>query len=270
MLSNCGHDENGKYSGGKAGDQTGTEYAMINWYNRPWNCVLRHPNEAVGVDLAKVAVAAAQNPLVGYDQGQRGTYHQHLKASGWDPSKITIACEADCSSSTAANIIAVGHRLGIKELQQLNAGLTTSGLRKACKAAGFEVLTESKYLTSDKYLRKGDIPLYEGHHVAINTTNGSQVGGTTTNVAGLCSKLQGASNKDASIAGTYKTTCDLNLRCGAGSDKYAVIVAMPKGTKCRCYGYYSKASNGKKWYFVIATVNGKQYTGFASSAYLAK
>lgn len=26
MISNCGHDERGKYSGGKAGDQTGTEW----------------------------------------------------------------------------------------------------------------------------------------------------------------------------------------------------------------------------------------------------
>ena len=25
MISNCGHDENNRYSGGKTGDQTGTE-----------------------------------------------------------------------------------------------------------------------------------------------------------------------------------------------------------------------------------------------------
>ena len=29
MISNCGHDENGRYSGGKAGDQTGTEWQVI-------------------------------------------------------------------------------------------------------------------------------------------------------------------------------------------------------------------------------------------------
>ena len=38
MISNCGHDENGRYSGGKAGDQTGTEWRVINWYNRPCGC----------------------------------------------------------------------------------------------------------------------------------------------------------------------------------------------------------------------------------------
>lgn len=48
MISNSGHDEHGRYSGGAAGDQTGGEWARINWYSRPWNIVLRHPDPAVG------------------------------------------------------------------------------------------------------------------------------------------------------------------------------------------------------------------------------
>lgn len=34
-VSNCGHDENGRYAGGKAGDQTGGEYCLRPWYSRP-------------------------------------------------------------------------------------------------------------------------------------------------------------------------------------------------------------------------------------------
>ena len=41
MISNSGSDENGKYSGGQAGDQTGKEWQIRSWYNRPWNYVLR-------------------------------------------------------------------------------------------------------------------------------------------------------------------------------------------------------------------------------------
>lgn len=67
MISNCGHDENGKYSGGAAGDQTRTEWEIRTWYNRPWNCVLRHPDRNVGNMLANLARKAAQNNLVGYD-----------------------------------------------------------------------------------------------------------------------------------------------------------------------------------------------------------
>ena len=29
MISNCGHDENNRYKCGKAGDQTGQEWAII-------------------------------------------------------------------------------------------------------------------------------------------------------------------------------------------------------------------------------------------------
>ena len=54
-ISNCGHDENGKYAGGVAGDQTGAEWAIIPWYNRPWNCVLRHPDERVRMKIAEMA-----------------------------------------------------------------------------------------------------------------------------------------------------------------------------------------------------------------------
>lgn len=174
MISNCGHDERGKYSGGAAGDQTGTEWQIIAWYNRPWNCVLRHPDQRVRNDLAYLARAAAQNDNIGYDQGQRTTYWTQLAAVGYDPAKITAKCEADCSSGVAANVKAVGYRLGIKKLQQVSKDCYTGNLRAALKAAGFEVLTASKYLTSDKYLLPGDILLYEGHHTATNLDYGSE------------------------------------------------------------------------------------------------
>lgn len=174
MISNCGHDENGKYTGGKAGDQTAKEYSVIPWYNRPWNVVLRFTNPDIANDLAVVAAAAANNSLVGYDQSQRLTYFQHLKASNWNPSKITIACEGDCSATTCANIIAVGYRKKNVTLQKFPNYLTTSSLLKALKALGVQELTDKKYLVSDQYLLPGDILLLEGHHVTINLSKGSK------------------------------------------------------------------------------------------------
>ena len=38
-------------------------------------------------------IKAAKNNLIGYDQNARLSYYNHLKASNWDASKITIACE---------------------------------------------------------------------------------------------------------------------------------------------------------------------------------
>lgn len=174
MISNCGKDERGKYSGGKAGDQTGKEYALIPWYNRPWTVVLRPVNPKVGKELAEVAKAAAKNNKIGYDQLQRLTYYNKLKNFKWHPERINVPVETDCSASTCANIIAVGHRLGIDKLKKLPNYLTTSSLKSALKSRGFVALTDPKYLKSDDYLLPGDILLKEGSHVAINVSKGSK------------------------------------------------------------------------------------------------
>ena len=179
MISNCGHDENGRYSGGKAGDQTGTEWQVINWYSRPWKCVLRHPNAKVRAMIASMAKAAAVNNKIGYCQSHRGTFWTNLADSNFDPAQITVACEADCSSGVAAIVKGAGYRLGIDALKKVSTACYTGNLRAALKAAGFEVLTENKYLTSDAYLLAGDILLNDNAHVATNLTTGSKASGTS-------------------------------------------------------------------------------------------
>lgn len=172
MISNCGHDERSKYSGGSAGDQSGTEYQVRSWYNRPWNHVLRPATTQIGDTLAEIARAAAENNNIGYDQSQRLTYYYALKNADWDPSAITVKCETDCSASTAANVIATGHVLGIESLEDISPSLYSGNIRSALVNAGFEDLTASKYTDSSAYLLPGDILLYENHHVAINLSVG--------------------------------------------------------------------------------------------------
>lgn len=102
---------------------------------------------------------------------------------------------------------------------------------------------------SSKYIKKKE--------VASST---SQTASTTTNK----NKVESAKSFLASIAGTYKTTTDLNLRKGAGTNK-GVQCVIPKGKKVTCYGYYTTVEN-VKWYLV--TYN--NYTGFVSSKYIKK
>lgn len=229
MISNCGKDERGAYSGGQAGDQTGGEYALIPWYDRGWSCVLRHPDQSTRAMIAQLATAAAQNNKIGYDQSQRGTFWAQLQAAGYDPARITTPCEADCSSSSATIIKAAGYRLGNKALQAVRYDLTTAGLRSAAKAAGFLVLTDPKYLTGDAYLLPGDILLRDVNlatgHAAVNTTTGSRAGGgagtssqPTTGTTAAQDAPQAATGAAAgtytvqpgdtlwSIAARYKTT----------------------------------------------------------------
>ena len=185
MISNSGHDERGTYRGGSAGDQTGGEWAIIDWYNRPWNYILRHPDPAVREELALLSELAAKNNKIGYDQNQRTTYWKQLQAADYDPSKITTNCEADCSAGVAANVKAAGYRLNIDALKNVSQNCYTGNLRAALKNAGFKVLTASKYRTSDKYLLRGDILLYEFHHTAVNLTNGSLSGATSVSTPAI-------------------------------------------------------------------------------------
>ena len=177
-ISNCGHDENGRYAGGKAGDQTGTEYQIMNWYSRPWMCVLRFENRKTASLIADMAKKAALNNLIGYDQGTVGnsndryTFWQHLKASNYDPAQITVSCETDCSASTAAIIKGAGYRLNLSKLKAVSIYLTTYNMRQALKTAGASILTNKKYLISGDYLKAGDILLNDNHHVAIAVTSG--------------------------------------------------------------------------------------------------
>ena len=179
-LSNCGHDENGRYAGGKAGDQTGTEYQIMNWYNRPWMCVLRFEDQKVASLIADMAEKAARNDLIGYDQGTAGnsndryTFWQHLKASNYDPAQITVSCETDCSASIAAIIKGAGYRLNLPKLKAVSIYLTTYNMRQALKTAGASILTNKKYLISGDYLKAGDILLNDNHHVAIAVTSGAK------------------------------------------------------------------------------------------------
>lgn len=79
---------------------------------------------------------------------------------------------------------------------------------------------------------------------------------------------EGADKYLKSLSGTYVTTGNLHMRDDAGITKKSLCV-IPKGTKVKCYGYYS-LSIGVKWLYVQATVNGVKYTGFCSSQYLKK
>ena len=102
------------------------------------------------------------------------------------------------------------------------------------------------------------------------TTTTSTTKKTTTTKTTKTITATGTADKgpDKSLAGTYTTTGNLNCRNDAG-DKHEILCVIPKGTKVKCYGYYSLAGTSK-WLFIQFTLDGVQYTGFASARYLKK
>ena len=233
-IANSGHDENGRYTGGKAGDQTGSEWEVRSWYNRPWNCVARFDTE-VGEDIAKLARNAANNDKIGYDQSQRITFWSKLKnARDYDPKNITVACEADCSAGVAAIVKAVGYRKGIAKMKNVSEKLYTGNEVSCLKAAGATILTDAKYRTSADYLRPGDILINEEHHTAINLTAGSK-SATKTTVP-----------KTSTSGNVYTVTAKngLNYRTGAGTN-YPIKGAFQHGKRLTIETV--KEVNGTKW-----------------------
>ncbi len=278
MISNSGSDERGAYKNGQAGDQNSREWQIRSWYNRPWTCVLRHPDANVGIMLSNLSIKSAQNNKIGYDQNQRDTYWTQLQKANYDPSAIKTVCEADCSSGVIANTKAVGHLMGLKELQKI-AATYTGNMKAKYKAAGFSTLTATKYLTSEKNLQLGDILLNENHHTAVYVGDGKivklenesdtvleTVKKEEPKITSKCKAEDHAQSFDAKLARTYVTTTNLNMRHGAGTNKQ-LMLTLPEGTKVQCYGYYSTAL-GKKWLYVVAKIKGVEYTGFCSSSYL--
>lgn len=182
MSVKIGHasiDENGKISGGAAGDQTKAEVCTREWYAKGWNKLIRPKDSAIAEKIAAAMEAACKNDNVGYDQNQRTTLYTQAKAKNWNISDISTKCECDCSSLVAVCVNAAG----ISVSKDIYTGNEAAALKNTGK---FDVLTDSKYLTSDKYLKRGDILLKESSHTAIALSNGSAAGSTpaTSNTTG--------------------------------------------------------------------------------------
>lgn len=100
IIGSARHDENGKYIGGKAGDQAQKktddykgECSLQEFYVHKygWNCAIAK-DPMIRLKLAERMRALCNNPNVGYDQGERAGI---LKA-GIDTKKPT---ECDCGTA---------------------------------------------------------------------------------------------------------------------------------------------------------------------------
>ena len=164
-IGQASRDERGRYSGGLAGDQDGREVAIREWYNRPWDKVLRCKDVAKAEKIAVAMEKACKNNCIGYDQSQRTTLYSLAKSNGWKIEDIKTPCETDCSALVAVCVNAAG--------VNISGDIYTGNEAKALLQTGeFELLSAPKYLMTDEYLKRGDILLYEFHHTAIALQDG--------------------------------------------------------------------------------------------------
>lgn len=270
LIGHASISEKGTINGAK-GDSTKKEVCTRVWYSKPWDFMAIHPDAIVRERHAKAIEAACANDNIGYGQSDRNTLNTLAKAVQYDLSKVG-KCNCDCSS--LQNVAAVAS--GASGVSYGSNGWVTSNMKAKLKAAGYIIITDSKYLTSEVYCVRGAIYVKASSHTVCGLQNGSKANDTLVK-AGIAKgstesgeadkknvKIDYARSKDNSLKGTYTVTAALNLRAGAGKKK-DIIAVMPQGAEVKCYGYYTSVS-GTKWLYVVY----KGITGFASSKCLKR
>ena len=265
-------DEQGKATGGKAGDQTGGEVSTQTWYkhSKGW-VVIRAKDDTVRSKIAEAMESACANNHIGYDQSQRNTLYNAVKSLGFNPGRVTTDVETDCSALVRVCCAFAGIVVG-----DFNTSSEVSVLEKTGK---FEIIKTAATCNSSVNLKRGDILVTKtkGHTVVV-LDNGSNIGSQTTNTTsspvtgGEEVKASGsASHMNKAYAGSYKVTASmLNIRDKASSaNGVKVLTSIPKDTVVKNYGYYSMNGN-VVWLYIQTTYKGVTYTGFCSKAYLKK
>lgn len=221
-IGNARLDENGRVSGGQAGDQTGMEVAIEPWYlhSKGW-IVLRPKDPQIAEKIASNMEAACVNDNIGYDQSTSWDLYDKSKWYGWDCSKVTTPTETDCSSLIR---VCVAYAL-----QKAVAWFSTLNEVDILSRTGeFEVLRDEKYTRSSDYLKRGDIlcTCTQGHTVAV-LDDGAKA--TQSNTQPSSDNSQGNTSLCGTGIGTAVAQQAMHVRSGAGIN-HASLAVIQVGT----------------------------------------
>ena len=175
IIGSARIDENGNASGGKAGDQTGKEVSIQEYYDhkKGWR-VIRAKDAAVREAIAQDMEWACANDYIGYDQGQNQTLYNVAQYVGFNCALVATPCETDCARLVRVCVLYAGVR--VKDFY------TETEAEKLLATGAFEEV----FVPLPLGLLRGDILVtpVKGHTV-VALTNGDGTTGketdTTTN-----------------------------------------------------------------------------------------
>lgn len=179
-IFNTQMNENGKYRGGKQGDQTGTEartekypaYYEVSSY--PWKCLLRCKDAHLASAAVEEACAAAENENIGYDSGDlRLTLWDEVQKTGFDTSLVETPCAANCVTSLLTFYKCAGQRLGIDSVADLNVDGHVYTEEDILLGTGFFERVDDADLHSADANHAGDVYIAESHTI-LQLTDGAE------------------------------------------------------------------------------------------------
>ena len=150
-----------------------------------------------------------------------------------------------------------------------NDCMSRLGMTGEAVSTGYVIpeLPKASLAVNGKYIRGFGVPKYDKEASVKPATPAAPSAPATKKNYVLkngSAKVGYATSRNNSLAGTYVTTSDLNMRTGAGTGN-TVILTLLEGAEVKCYGYYS-TKDGVKWYLVAID----KYAGFVHSKWLKK
>ena len=169
IIGHASISENGSVNGIK-GDQTKKEVCTRKWYSKPWGSVIRFVNTEMAEKVAECVEKACKNDNIGYSQDSRNTLLTEARKYGYDVSKVNIPVNTDCSALVSVACMYAG--VDEKVLYKNGNSATTRNLQAALKSTGFvKIYTSASYTNKQDKLKRGDILLKSGSHVAVVISN---------------------------------------------------------------------------------------------------
>ena len=229
IIGSARHDENGKYSGGRNGDQDGTEVSTQTYYihSKGWY-VIRPKSVDVANKIASAMLEACNNNNIGYDQNDRNLIAK-VKQYG-SLAKITVACDTDCSDLVRACVY---------QASGVDSGdfYTATEPKVLAKTGLFE---EVKSVTTSTVLYNGDILVTKtkGHTVIV-----------------VSGRPRSEVNNDANKTGWIKSGNDWYYRLSAGVNAHGFNEIKNADGKVRKYYFDSKGKMLTDW----QEISGKWY-----------
>lgn len=191
MIAHASIDENGNISGGTAGDQSEKEVCIRSFYTNNWDTTIDIENDMIRIAFGNNMIDCANNNNIGYNQNRRNSLLTVAESVNFVFSKITKACDCDCSSLVTIALLGAIYQVLGKESYEIAKSVmveegncaTTRTLVTRMKKLMITIKTHTSttYTASKSKAVFGTIYLRTGKHVVVYVESGTKVGEVVQN-----------------------------------------------------------------------------------------